>query len=208
MHSRLSFFMAALLISTGPSGALSKPDPAASRFTLQVASFPDTAQANRFAAGLVLAGEKPLFDTVEIEGRGFWTRVFVGLFDTSDTARRYGGTLLARGTIKEFLVKKADPILAFTRPRRVASSESQVPKYTGSSGLSPKSKLAVLDTSTGSGSAVWVVENGRATSRAVEVGPARGEQVEVRKGLSGGESVIRSAPGNLKEGDRVRIKGA
>jgi RND family efflux transporter MFP subunit len=62
--------------------------------------------------------------------------------------------------------------------------------------------------STGSGSAVWVVENGRATSRVVEVGPARGEQVEVRKGLGGGESVILSAPANLKEGDRVRIKGA
>jgi len=61
---------------------------------------------------------------------------------------------------------------------------------------------------TGSGSAVWVVVNGRAVSRTVETGPARGEQVEVRKGLSGGESVILSAPASLKEGDRVRIKGA
>jgi hypothetical protein len=152
MHSRLSFFLTALLISTGPSAALSKSDPSAPHFTLQVASFPDTAQANRFAVGLVSAGENPLFDTVEIEGRGLWTRVFVGLFDTTDAARSYGVTLVARGIIKEFLVKKADPILAFTRPRRVASSDSQVPNYTGSSGLSAKSKVAVLDKSTGSGS--------------------------------------------------------
>jgi hypothetical protein len=152
MHSKLSFFLTALLISSGPSAALSKSDPATPHFTLQVASFPDTAQANRFAAGLVSAGEKPLFDTVEIEGRGFWTRVFVGLFETTDTARRYGITLVGRGIIKEFLVKKADPILAYTRPRRAVSSYSQVPNYTDSSGLSPKSKLAALDKSRGSGS--------------------------------------------------------
>lgn len=174
MHSRLSFFLAALLISTGPSAALSKPEPAASLFTLQVASFPDTAQANRFAAGLVLAGEKPLFDTVEIEGRGFWTRVFVGLFDTADTARRYGGTLVARGTIREFLVKKGDAILAFTRPRRVASSESQVPKYTGGSGLSAKSKLAVPDKAIGSGSTATIRSASGARIQALPSNSVRG----------------------------------
>jgi hypothetical protein len=152
MHSRLSFFLTALLISTYPSAALSKSDPSAPHFTLQVASFPDAAQANRFAVGLVSAGEKPLFNTVEIEGRGFWTRVFLGLFDTTDTARRYGVTLVARGIIREFLVKKAEPTLAFTRPRRVAGSASQVPNYPVSSGLDAKSRLAVPDKSTGSGS--------------------------------------------------------
>jgi len=154
MHSRLSFFLTALLISTYPSAALSKSNSSNPHFTLQVASFPDTAQANRFAVGLVSAGEKPLFDTVEIEGRGFWTRVFVGLFDTTDTARRYGVTLAARGIIREFLVKKADTILEFTRPRRVASIDSQVPNYIGSSLPSAKSKLAVLNKSTGFGSVV------------------------------------------------------
>jgi len=152
MHSRLSFFLTALLISTYPSAALSKSDPSVPHFTLQVASFPDTAQANRFAVGLVRAGEKPLFDTVEIEGRGFWTRVFIGFFDTTDTARRYGGMLVARRIIGEFLVKKAEPTLAFTRPRRVGSSASQVPNYPVSSGLGAKSRLALPDQSTGSGS--------------------------------------------------------
>ena len=59
-----------------------------------------------------------------------------------------------------------------------------------------------------SGSAVWIVSEGRAASRAVEVGPARGDQVEIRRGLSGGESLILDAPASLKSGDRVRIKGA
>ena len=139
MHSRLSFFLTALLISAGSSAALAKSDRAAPHFTLQVASFPDTAQAGRFSVGLVRAGENPVFETVEIEGRGFWTRVFVGLFDTTDAARRCGVTLVARGIIREFLVKKADPILALTRPRRVAGSDSKVPSYTGNSGLSAKS---------------------------------------------------------------------
>lgn len=122
MHSRVSFFLTALLISTGPSAALAKSDQAAPHFTLQVASFPDTAQANRFAVGLVNAGENPVFDTVEIEGRGYWTRVLVGFFDTTDAARRYGSTLVGRGIIKEFLVKKAGLNLAATRPRRVTNS--------------------------------------------------------------------------------------
>lgn len=153
MHSRGSVFLTALLISAGPSAALSRVAQVVPRFTLQVASFPDTSQAGRFAAGLVNAGENPVFDTVEIEGRGFWTRVFVGLFDCTDAARRYGVALVARGIISEFLVKKADSLLALTRPRRVAGSDPRLPNYTGGSRLSAKSSSAALDKSTGSGPA-------------------------------------------------------
>ena len=141
MHLRLSFLLTALVISAGQSAAMSKSDQAAPHFTLQVASFPDTSQAGRFAAGLVTAGENPVFDTVEIEGRGYWTRVLVGRFDTTDAARRHGLTLVARGVIKEFLVKKAGLNQAVTRPRRVAGSDSQVPPYTGSSALVTKAAL-------------------------------------------------------------------
>ncbi len=125
MHSMLCFFLTALLISAGPCAALSKPDLAAPYFTLQVASFPDTALADGFAVRLVSAGEHPVCSTVEIEGRGYWTRVYVGSFDTTNAARRYGGTLVARGIIKEFLVTKADLTQAVTRPRRVTGSDSQ-----------------------------------------------------------------------------------
>ncbi|TMQ70335.1 MAG: hypothetical protein E6K80_08840 [Candidatus Eisenbacteria bacterium] len=58
------------------------------------------------------------------------------------------------------------------------------------------------------GARVWVVENGKASARTVDVGPARGNQVEIRRGLAGGEQVVLDAPAALKEGARVRIKSS
>jgi hypothetical protein len=55
------------------------------------------------------------------------------------------------------------------------------------------------------GARVWIVEQGRVSSRQVEVGPERGEQVEIRRGLSGGETVVLDPPGNLEDGARVRV---
>lgn len=54
---------------------------------------------------------------------------------------------------------------------------------------------------------VWVAEDGVAHARKVDVGPARGDRVEIRSGLSGGENVILGAPAGLKDGDRVRVRG-
>jgi len=55
------------------------------------------------------------------------------------------------------------------------------------------------------GARVWIVEQGRVSSREVEVGPERGEQVEIRRGLSGGETVVLDPPGSLEDGARVRV---
>ena len=60
----------------------------------------------------------------------------------------------------------------------------------------------------GGGARAWVVENGRAKARTLDVGPARGDQVEIRQGLVGGESVVLNAPTGLKEGARVRVRGS
>jgi hypothetical protein len=163
MHAQLSFFLIAVLISAGTPAALAKSDYTVSLFTLQVASFSDTVQAERFAVMLARAGEDPVFDTVKIDGRGLWTRVSVGLFNTADAARRHGVTLVARGIIEGFLVKKADSVLALTRPRRVVSSEPRVSNLTDTSGLSAKPKR-VMDT-TGSRS---LTNNGRAPGVRVE----------------------------------------
>ncbi len=54
------------------------------------------------------------------------------------------------------------------------------------------------------GARVWVIENDRVTPREVEVGPEHGSDVEIRKGLSGGESVVLDPPAALKKGARVR----
>jgi hypothetical protein len=90
-----------------------------------VASFPNTELANKFVVQLVNAGERPVCATVEVEGRGYWTRVFLGLFETTYAAERYGDVLVARGIIREFLIKRATPNQAATRPRKVIGSESQ-----------------------------------------------------------------------------------
>jgi RND family efflux transporter MFP subunit len=56
----------------------------------------------------------------------------------------------------------------------------------------------------GSGSAVWVLEDGKVRRQAVDVGPARGDRIEVRQGLSGGESLVLTPPAGLKDGRKVR----
>jgi RND family efflux transporter MFP subunit len=58
------------------------------------------------------------------------------------------------------------------------------------------------------GARVWVVADGRVTARTVDVGPARGDQMEIRRGLDGGESVVLGAPAGLKEGARVRVRSS
>jgi RND family efflux transporter MFP subunit len=60
----------------------------------------------------------------------------------------------------------------------------------------------------GAGAKVRTVENGRVSVRAVELGAARGDRVEVRRGLSGGEQVVIEAPAGLKQGDRVRVRSS
>ena len=61
---------------------------------------------------------------------------------------------------------------------------------------------------TGNGSRVWVLEDGKVSAREVEVGPEHGDQVEIRKGLAGGESVVVDPPAGLKNGARVRAIGS
>lgn len=125
MHSRLSFAVTTLLIVTvAPIDALSQSTASDRSLTLQIGSFPTTELTDSFVAQLVRSGEHPKCASVEVPGRGYWTRVFVGTFGTSDEARRYGDRLVARGLIKEFLVKRADSSQETTRPRRVTSIES------------------------------------------------------------------------------------
>lgn len=159
---RHCFFLLALLISASQSAALSRSELATPYFTIQVASFPDSALGDRFAARLVSAGERAVCQTVEIDGRGYWTRVFVGLFNTTEAARRHGETLVARGIIKEFLVKQADSIQALTRPRRVNSGETQ-----------------------GSASAATLLKAKTVTARAVRIGDSLHEANPPASGAGG-----------------------
>lgn len=58
---------------------------------------------------------------------------------------------------------------------------------------------------TGGSATVWIVQDGRAVARTVDPGPEHDGKVEVRSGLSGGESVVLRPPPGLKDGGRVRV---
>lgn len=57
------------------------------------------------------------------------------------------------------------------------------------------------------GAHVWVVEAGAVRQVKVDVGPQRGEQTEIRSGLSGGESLVLSPPASLSDGTKVKVAG-
>ncbi len=57
------------------------------------------------------------------------------------------------------------------------------------------------------GASVWVVESGAVRRVTVDVGPQRGEQTEIRSGLSGGESLVLSPPATLSDGTKVKVAG-
>ena len=127
MDSRLFLLSAVVFASSLPATAFAASDPEAS-YTLQVGAFPSTDLADKFVVKLVQAGEKPGCTTVELQGRGYWTRVFVGLFPTSNAARRYGDNLIARGIVSDFLVKRPEPEQSIVRPRRVTAAITAEPK--------------------------------------------------------------------------------
>ncbi len=65
--------------------------------------------------------------------------------------------------------------------------------------LAPES--AVVQTS--GGAYVWVVRDGRVRRENVDVGGTRDGRVEIRQGLSGGESLVLQPPAGLADGGRV-----
>lgn len=58
---------------------------------------------------------------------------------------------------------------------------------------------------TGDATRVWVVESGVARSVMVDAGPEAKGQVQIRSGLSGGESLVLSPPPTLKDGLKVKV---
>jgi SPOR domain len=122
MQSKLAISSAAILLLL-VSLAQAQSNDGASCFTLQVASFPDAALAEGFAAKLARAGEQPGWGTVELPGRGHWTRVFIGSFKTMGAARQHGDALVGRGIIAEYIVKTAYDVKSLSRPRTVGSRD-------------------------------------------------------------------------------------
>jgi hypothetical protein len=53
---------------------------------------------------------------------------------------------------------------------------------------------------------VYIVENEHVVRRVIEAGPVSGGEREVRRGLSGGETLVLDAPAELTDGARVRVQ--
>lgn len=57
----------------------------------------------------------------------------------------------------------------------------------------------------GAETVVWVVRNGTVARTVVDAGPVSGGRREVRKGLSGGESIVLDPPQGLSDGAKVNV---
>jgi RND family efflux transporter MFP subunit len=68
--------------------------------------------------------------------------------------------------------------------------------------LVPKSAIRTVDGKTG----VFRIVEGRAKFQPVRTGPEAQGQVEVIQGLTGGERLISSSSGEIRDGDRVRVE--
>lgn len=114
-------------------------------YTLQVAAFPSEALANEFILKLERAGERPVWGTVELPGRGRWIRIFLGPFKTSKEARRHGKRLVAAMVIEEFVIRQANEVKALGRPRLARSkTESYRPSLTASAAKQQTGKALKL----------------------------------------------------------------
>lgn len=69
--------------------------------------------------------------------------------------------------------------------------------------LVPAAAVRTIDGKTG----VFRIVEGRAKFQPVEKGPEAQGQVEILQGLSGGEQLISSSSGEIRDGDRVRVEG-
>jgi hypothetical protein len=127
MHSKLALLIAFILLLV--LQARSQPYDTGRQFTLQVASFPGDASADEFIAKLKGAGERPVWGTVDLPGRGRWTRVYLGTFPSAAAARDYAESLSRRGAIKEYLIKSAREIESLGRPRTIGRGAYHGPYY-------------------------------------------------------------------------------
>ena len=69
--------------------------------------------------------------------------------------------------------------------------------------LVPAAAVRTIDGKTG----VFRIVEGRAKFQPVQKGPETQGQVEILQGLSGGEQLISSSSGEIRDGDRVRVEG-
>lgn len=76
------------------------------------------------------------------------------------------------------------------------------------SGGAPAKPVVYVPQAAVRGDSVYILSHGKAIKRAVKTGTTNASGVRVEDGLIGGEDLILSPPSDLKDGDRVQVKGA
>ncbi len=59
------------------------------KWSIQLGSYHSNEDAQRFADGFIARGYNPIINEVQIEGRGIWFRVALGVFDSVTEAKEY-----------------------------------------------------------------------------------------------------------------------
>jgi hypothetical protein len=116
------------------------------------------------------------------------------------TADRQKATVLVKVAILDrdpSILPEMGAKVLFLRETREAAAAASAPRRV----MVPKAAVR----READGAAVWLVEDDRAQRRAVELGPERGEEIEIRRGLEGGERVVLDPPASLKNGVAVRV---
>jgi RND family efflux transporter MFP subunit len=92
-------------------------------------------------------------------------------------------------------------------PEMAARVEFREPASTGEAGTVTPARIMVPSEAVrdeAGQAVVWLVRDSRLERRLVEAGPVSGGQREILSGLSGGERLVMSADGELKDGARVK----
>lgn len=135
-------------------------------------------------------------------------RKYEGVVDLiSPEADRQKATVLVRVKVlnpDDMLKPDMNAKVSFLSPKAIASTQAAAGGEATGQPTTARTTVRIPTSAIRDG-AVFVVDGGKATRRAVSTGASTvGGDVEVRKGLAGGEDVVLRPPTELKDGDRVR----
>ena len=138
---------------------------------------------------------------------------YQGIVDLiSPEANRQKATVLVRVKVlnpDELLKPDMNATVSFLSPKKLAATRNASSAPAGSAGASAEPPAIRVPASSVRDGAVFVVEDGKAVKRKVEiVNTAAGRDVEIRQGLIGGEDLIVSPPASLQDGTRVRLQNS
>jgi HlyD family secretion protein len=123
----------------------------------------------------------------------------------SPEANRQKATVLVRVKVlnpDELLKPDMNATVSFLSPKKLAATQGATTAPIAETPAIRVPATAVRD------GAVFVVENGKAIKRTVAIMRSSGRDVEIGKGLIGGEDLIISPPESLQDGAKVKIAGS